>query len=49
MYNINIKEDIEESNMIVVFIYPKKIFVEIEGIILWCNNVPNLPKYCKPL
>ena len=43
MYNINIKENIEEGKMIVVFIYPIKLFVEIDGTILWRNNVPNSP------
>ena len=49
MYNINIKEDIEEGNMTVVFICSIKLFVEFDGTILWFNNVSNSPKYCRPL
>ena len=40
---------IKKMQKIMVFICPIKLFVEIDGTILWCNNVPNLPKYCKPL
>ena len=32
-----------------VFICPIKFFVDFDDTILLCNNVPNSPKYCKPL
>ena len=49
IYNINVKEQMDEGNIIAVFICPLKLYIINDGTILWNNNSPNSPKFCRPL
>ena len=49
LYNIKKREEMEEANLISIFLCPLKLYVEDDKTIIWKNKCPNSPKFCRPL